>query len=183
MSDPDYGRLQLADGRATLVFRRHLAHPPAKVWRALTEPGHLDAWFPCTIEGERTAGSALQFSFKEMPGLKLDGEVLAWDPPRLFEFKWGTDMLRFELAPEGDGCLFTLTDIFEEVGKGARDAAGWHVCLENLVDAVDDREPGPERTSGHYWRTINARYQELFGPEASTEGPSQEWEDTHGSVE
>ena len=183
MSDVDYGKLELAKERATLVFRRHLDHAPAKVWRALTESGHLEAWFPCTIEGERTAGSALQFSFKEMPGLMLAGEVLAWDPPRLFEFKWGPDTLRFELEPDGDGCVFTLTDIFEEIGKGARDAAGWHVCLENLVDSLNGREPSPERASGNYWRTINARYQELFGAEASTEGPPQEWEDTHGTVE
>jgi uncharacterized protein YndB with AHSA1/START domain len=183
MTDLDYGEFQTTGDQATLVFQRRLAHSVAKVWRALTEAEHLEAWFPCSIEGERTAGSALQFSFREMPDLKLEGEVLAWDPPHRFEFKWGPDLLRFELEPDGDGCVLTLTDIFEEIGKGARDAAGWHVCLENLVDALDGRQPRPDRTSGDYWRTVNARYQELFGPEASSVSPPTEWEESHGSVE
>ncbi len=183
MADLDYGEFHQTGDQATLVFQRRLNHSVAKVWRALTESEHLEAWFPCSIEGERIAGSALQFSFKEMPGLKLDGEVLAWDPPRLFEFKWGPDLLRFELVSDGDGCIFTLTDVFDEIGKGARDAAGWHVCLESLVDSLDGREPSAERSSANYWRTINARYQELFGPEASSVSPPTEWEESHGSVE
>jgi uncharacterized protein YndB with AHSA1/START domain len=179
----DLGQFQKTEGRGTLVFRRRLAHSPVKVWRALTESEHLNAWFPCSIEGERTAGSALQFSFLEMPDLKLEGEVLTWDPPRRFEFKWGPDTLRFDVEPDGEGCVFTLTDVFDEIGKGARDAAGWHVCLENLDDALDGQEPAPERKAASYWRTLNARYQALFGPEASTDGPPQEWEESHGSVE
>lgn len=37
------------DGRAALVFERHLKHLPEKVWRALTESGELAAWFPVHV--------------------------------------------------------------------------------------------------------------------------------------
>ena len=35
------------------------------------------------------------------------------DPPRLLEFTWGDDPLRFELRPEGDGCVLVFTQTFE----------------------------------------------------------------------
>ncbi|WP_432420569.1 SRPBCC domain-containing protein [Nocardia carnea] len=38
-----------------------LAHPPAKVWRALTESEHLRHWFPADILGERRAGAEVRF--------------------------------------------------------------------------------------------------------------------------
>ncbi|PZG03110.1 SRPBCC domain-containing protein, partial [Nonomuraea aridisoli] len=43
------------DGRTTLRLQRRLPHPPEKVWRAITEPEHLAAWFPTTvtIDGDR----------------------------------------------------------------------------------------------------------------------------------
>ena len=39
----------------------------------------------------------------------MDGEMLAFDPPRLMELRWGEDVLRFELEPDGeDATLLTL---------------------------------------------------------------------------
>ena len=35
------GTLEDAGGRWRLRFTRPLAHPPGKVWRAITEPEHL----------------------------------------------------------------------------------------------------------------------------------------------
>jgi len=37
-------------GRWRLRFTRTLDHPPEKVWRAITEPEHLRAWFPQRIK-------------------------------------------------------------------------------------------------------------------------------------
>jgi hypothetical protein len=54
-----------------------------------------------------------------------------------------------------------------EVGKAARDAARWHVCLDNLERYLDDAPAG----SPDEWKPINADYVERFGPEASTIGP------------
>ena len=63
---------------------------------------------------------------------KTDGEMLTFDPPARLEFRWGEERLRFELAPEGDGCVLTFVNTFDDLGKAARDAAGWHVCLDVL---------------------------------------------------
>ena len=84
-----------------LRYRRRLAHPRDKVWRALTEDGHLAAWFPTTIEGERAAGASLHFSFREGEAEPFDGEMLAFDPPVILELRWADDVLRFDLTADG----------------------------------------------------------------------------------
>jgi hypothetical protein len=55
----EFGTLDQVGGAQRLTFVRRLAHPPARVWTALTEPDHLAAWFPAAIEGDRAAGAKL----------------------------------------------------------------------------------------------------------------------------
>jgi uncharacterized protein YndB with AHSA1/START domain len=152
-----------------LTFTRTLPHPPDKVWRALTEPEHLAAWFPADIEGERAAGAKLRFVFRNNEGPPIDGEMLTYDPPELLEFTWGSDRYRIELRPEGDGTVLTFVNTFSELGKAARDAAGWDVCLETLALHLDGEKPDGDE-EGH-WKTAQARYAERFGPDATTIGP------------
>src|SRR3954469_4980571 len=118
------GQLEHRDGRWELRFTRTLPHPPEKVWRALTEPEHLAAWFPTEIIGERADGAPLRFEFRDGEGPGFDGTMVTYDPPRVLEFYWGEDRLRFELEPTDGGTMLTLTDTLEELGKAARDAAG-----------------------------------------------------------
>jgi uncharacterized protein YndB with AHSA1/START domain len=177
--DLDYGRLERAgDGRWTLRFTRTLPHPPKKVWRALTEPEHLAKWFPSDIEGERATGAKLRFVFREGEAPPMDGEMVAFEPPSLLEMRWGDETLRFELRAEGDGSVLEFTNVFDEIGKAARDAAGWHACLDLLRFDVDGREP--PWPSNERWKHVQGDYQERLGPEASTIGPPQEWRDVYG---
>jgi DNA-binding transcriptional ArsR family regulator len=62
----------------------------------------------------------------------------------------------------------TLTDTFDDVGKAARDAAGWHECLDRLVSDLDGTAQPPK---GERWRQIHPVYVAELGPEASTIGP------------
>ncbi len=155
-----------ADGQSVLRYRRHLAHPPQKVWRALTEDAHLEAWFPTTIEGARRAGAPLHFAFRKGEADAFDGEMLAFEPPALMELRWADDVLRFEIEPDGTGSVVRLTVTFPEHGKAARDGAGWHVCLERLEHVWDGTPPSPDR-----WRVVHPHYVDALGPEASTIGP------------
>ncbi|HEX8073920.1 MAG TPA: SRPBCC domain-containing protein [Thermoleophilaceae bacterium] len=72
------GTLETIDGRPALRFERRLPHSVERVWRAITEPEELKAWFPDTIV---------------------------------------------------------------ELGKAARDGAGWHVCLDQLEHQLDGTSP------------------------------------------
>jgi uncharacterized protein YndB with AHSA1/START domain len=163
------GRLDEVDGRWRLRFSRTLGHPPEKVWRALTEPEHLAAWFPTTIDGERAVGAALRFTVPGEEAPPLVGQMLTYDPPSALEFTWGDDILRFELRPEGAGCVLTMSATFDEQGRGARDAAGWHVSLDGLVAHLDGA--GPD--SGQDWTAVHAVYVDRFGPAAATIGPPE----------
>src|SRR2546422_415626 len=118
----DLGELRRQGDRWTLTFTRRLAHPPEKVWRAVTEPEHPAAWFPQEIVGERRAGAPLRFV--SASGDSFDGEMLVFDPPSVMALRWGVDELRIELQPDGAGTSLTLIDTFAELGKAARDAAG-----------------------------------------------------------
>lgn len=165
-----YGELEELAGRWVLRFTRRLAHPPEKVWRALTEPEHLAAWFPTTIEGERAAGARLRFAFPGGEAPPVRGEMISYDPPALLEFRWGDDdTLRFELEPDDDGCVLTLVNTFDERGKAARDAAGWHECLDLLAHHLSGQEPpwAPRER----WQEVHPAYVERFGPDAATIGP------------
>jgi uncharacterized protein YndB with AHSA1/START domain len=164
------GTLERAGAQWRLRFTRQLAHSPEKVWLAITEPEHLAAWFPDTVAGELTVvGAPLTFG---QPSGEFDGEVLACEPPALLELRWGTDTIRFEISPDGDGSTLTLIDTLAELGKAARDAAGWHECLDNLEHELDGTPP---LSPGERWKQLHPAYVEHFGPEAATIGPPKDW--------
>ena len=169
-----YGRLDLDGDDPVLHFERRLPHPPEKVWRALTEPEHLRRWFPTDIHGDRRTGAPLRFTFREGEGPELEGTMLAYEPHSLLELQWGDDeILRFELTPTDDGRATELrfANTFVTLGKGARDSAGWHHCLDNLAHVLDG---GDEQTAPtNRWREVEPWYKEHFPPEASTIGPPE----------
>ncbi|HEY7142647.1 MAG TPA: SRPBCC family protein [Streptosporangiaceae bacterium] len=160
---------EAGDGRWRLRFTRQLAHRPEKVWRAITEPGHLRAWFPQRVSGEWVTGGKLTFSSAGGGHPDFHGEVLTWAPPSVLEFSWGTDVIRMEVAPAGDGgCTLTLLDTFAELGKAARDAAGWHECLDHLAGHLGGAPPSPP---GQRWAQVHPGYVESLGPAAAAIGP------------
>ena len=125
-----------------------------------------------------SAGAPLRFSFREDEAPPMDGEMLAVEAPSLLELRWGDDVLRFELVPEGTGTLLTLTVTFPEYAKAARDGAGWHVCLEQLASVAGGEEL--PFTPSDRWRVVHPDYVARLGPAASALGPPEEWERVHG---
>ncbi|MBV8943780.1 MAG: SRPBCC family protein [Solirubrobacterales bacterium] len=155
-----FGAYETIENRPALRFERRLSHPVEAVWRAITDPGELEHWFPSKVEvGELRAGAEMTFTFESMPlegaPTTMTGRVTEFDPPRRFSFSWGGDHLRFELEPgrgSEEGCLLRLTVLLDQHEKAARDAAGWHVCLDRLEGSMAGRE-----TANEDWR---ARYEE-----------------------
>ncbi|HTP15046.1 MAG TPA: SRPBCC family protein [Streptosporangiaceae bacterium] len=163
------GMLEDAGGRWRLRFTRALAHPPERVWRAITEPEQLRAWFPHLITGGWAVGTDLTFTDPQGRGPEFSGQVLAFEPPRLLEFRWGTDVIRLEIGPREGGRTLTLLDTLGELGKAARDAAGWHECLDRLACHLDG--DAPTWRPGQRWAQVHPGYVASFGPRAAEIGP------------
>ena len=164
------GRLDRTDdGKPRLTFSRHFAQPPLRVWPALVEPAALATWFPTSIDGERRKGAPLKYAFPDAAVPAMDGELRVFDPPTVLELLWGADVLRFALMPDRNTTRLTFTAVFDDVGRAARDAAGWHTCLE-LLEAQLTGDP-PTVPSAQRWAEVHPLYVGAFGPEASTVGP------------
>ncbi|MCU1492687.1 MAG: hypothetical protein JWO62_451 [Acidimicrobiaceae bacterium] len=114
-------------------------------------------------------GAALRFEYPGGGFPTLDGRVRAVEPPALLELRWGTDTIRFDLVPCDGNCVLRLTETFDELGKAARDGAGWHACLDLLESSLDGASPS--FTVGERWHDVHGGYVEAFGPEASAIGP------------
>jgi uncharacterized protein YndB with AHSA1/START domain len=87
----------------TLRYDRELGHPPEVVWAALTEPDQLAKWFPSAVKGEWAVGAPLEFSFVGQDLPPMPGTVLQVREPRVLEYLWGPDTLKFDLTVGGAG--------------------------------------------------------------------------------
>ncbi len=175
---PADGTVEQIGGQHVLRFERWYPHPVERVWRAVTAPDEMAQWFPSAVEGDRAVGAALTFADEaqrqaaieageptRVEGPMFTGRVTVWDPPTVFSFTWGGELLRYELTPDGDGTRFVFTQVLSHPSLSARNGAGWHACL----DALDALVLGPtasdaDADAGEDWPDVYQRYQERIGP-------------------
>jgi uncharacterized protein YndB with AHSA1/START domain len=153
----------------TLVLVRDLAHPPAKVWMALTEPEHLREWAP--FDSDRNLGVVGSAKLTTVGAAKphvTETQIKRADAPRALEYNWGGGGVRWELEPRGGGTRLTLwTNIDRRfISMGA---AGWHICFDvldrHLAGQPIGRIVGPEAMNFGGWQRLNAEYAKRFGVE------------------
>jgi uncharacterized protein YndB with AHSA1/START domain len=130
----------VAEGdRWTLILTRELRQPPERVWPALTEPEHLDRWAPFTASRSLDeTGTATLTMVDGDERTALPASVHRVEPPRLLEYTWGEDLLRWELesTPAG-GTRLTLRHTLTDRDMDAMVAAGWHLCFDVLTRHLD----------------------------------------------
>src|SRR4051812_41438530 len=102
---PASGAQVRKDGdRWTLVLVRELAHSPAKVWQALTDPAELREWAPFDADRNLGAVGTAKLTTVGAPTAQVsESRVKRADPPNVLEFDWGGQNLRWELQPIGAG--------------------------------------------------------------------------------
>jgi hypothetical protein len=135
-----HGSLDTIDDHPVLRFERRYDHPVERVWKAITDPDELRHWFP-------PVGALMVTESK---------------PPRLLAGTWFGDRLRFELRPDGDGCVLLFSHAFADREKAARDAAGWDCCFARF-GALLAGEPMSEVDSLRVWPETHERYANRFG--------------------
>jgi uncharacterized protein YndB with AHSA1/START domain len=160
----------------TLVLVRDLSHPPAKVWRALTEPEHLREWAP--FDADRSlgaAGTTAKLTTVGAPALHVtETQVKRADAPRVLEFSWGGQDIRWELESVGGGTRLTL---WHNINRNfiSMGATGWHVCFD-VLDRLLAGQPigrivGPEAMKVSGWTRLLAEYSKQLGVEAPSWSP------------
>jgi len=153
----------------TLVLVRDLRHPPAKVWTALTDPEHLREWAP--FDSDRnlgTTGTANLTTVGAPAQHVTETRVKRADAPRLLEFSWGGQDIRWELEPLDGGTRLTLWHNIDRrfIAMGA---AGWHLCLDvldrSLAGHPIGRIVGPDAMNFPGFQRLHAEYAKQFGAE------------------
>jgi uncharacterized protein YndB with AHSA1/START domain len=174
------GTVEQIDGRYVLRFERRFKHSVERVWDAITRPEQITEWFG---EGEvtldlveggkfhmRTTGppELVEAVIKEAgeDALVARDTVLRVEPPRRFEHTFGSDpdsIARWELQPEGDGCLLTLTHTEPpafDLANAPRDLGGWHTLLDNLAVVLDGSTVSWQK---EHWEAHRDRYAAKVG--------------------
>ena len=159
----------------TLVLIRELRHPPEKVWQALTDPVHLREWAPFEADGNLgTANTSVRLTTVGAPTPQVsETTVTRADAPKVLEYNWGGQDIRWELEASGTGTLLTLWHNIDRrfISMGA---AGWHICLDVLDRLLAGNAIGRAVGSDAMkfdWQRLNSEYAQQFGIEVPKWSP------------
>jgi len=157
-------------GRWTLVLVRDLSRPPAAVWRALTDPAEIRQWAPFDADRDlgRLGQAALAMAGGPTPEA-LPATVRRADAPRVLEYTWGEDLVRWELEPTASGTRLTLRHTIDDRTWIPKVAAGWHICLD-VCDRLLSGDPIGRIVAAaallHGWDRLNDEYAAHLGVES-----------------
>ncbi len=151
----------------TLVLVRELRHPPQTVWRALTDPAELREWAPFDADGSlATEGATVKLTTVKAPTPNVsETTVTRAIAPKVLEYTWGGNDMRWQLDASGSGTRLTLWTSIDRrfIAMGA---AGWHVCFDvldrRLSGAPIGRIAGPEVMKFGGWQRLHAEYAKQF---------------------
>ncbi len=130
-----------------------LPHPPAKVWRALTDPAWVERWM---MKTDMPARIGVPFTFQAQPVAGWDGvihsEILELEPLKRLRYTWkgGPGALALDtvvtwtLSPQAGGTRLELEHAGFQPGQGhafggAR--AGWDARVGTGLGAALDAMP------------------------------------------
>lgn len=156
-----------APGEVRLL--RLLPGPIERVWDFIIDPEKRARWFAGGVWDQKAGGKVVfvmhhknlapgetpppEYAKVQDPGVTFSGRVIRCEPPRLFEFTFGSDdsIVTFDLQPEGDKVRLLLThrasgDDLKEVGNFA---SGWHIHWAHLI-ALLEGAPRPPFWSEHF---------------------------------
>jgi uncharacterized protein YndB with AHSA1/START domain len=135
-----------------IVRTVEIAHPPSRVWAAITTAEGLGAWFGDTATIDLRPGGAAQMTWTS--GDRAQMRIERVEEPAVFGFTWGISGLadddprrtyvEFTLEPTGAGTRLTVVESgFAQLpGEAHRKAfdgntGGWAKELDELVAYLD----------------------------------------------
>ena len=148
-----------------MLFPRELHAAPERVWAALTEPAQLREWAPFDADRDLATNATATLTIAGGDeSARSDATIHVAERPRVLEYTWGTDVLRWELEPSADGTRLTLRHTMANREMLAKVAAGWHICLD-VLDRLLTGDPVGRIVAGDaqpYWEPLNVEYEKQF---------------------
>jgi uncharacterized protein YndB with AHSA1/START domain len=128
--------------KRSVIVEREIAHPPERLWRALTQPHLIAEWL---MQNDFAPVVGHQFKLRGEWGGVLDCEVLEVEPLRTLAYTWNfanddpafalESVVTFTLTPTATGTHLRM----EQAGFGPNQKqayggahAGWKQFLEKL---------------------------------------------------
>lgn len=134
----------------TVVVEREIAHPPEKLWRALTQPHLMEVWL---MKNDFQPVVGHQFNLRGEWGGVLDCEVLVVEPLKTLSYSWNhkhedaaydlSSVVTFTLTPSGAGTHLRMEQAGfkpnqkQAFGGAAHGWRGFFEKLENVVAGLD----------------------------------------------
>lgn len=156
----------------TLQIKRLLPGPIERVWAYLTESDLRRQWLAAG-DMKPEGGESFELVWRnddlavpagerpeDMPEEhRMQSQVVAAEPPRKLVIAWrNTGDVTFELQPQGDQVLLTLTHArFPTRSSLLNHAAGWHAHLDVLEELASGHEPA--QSFWDRWRTLVRDYE------------------------
>lgn len=126
----------------SVVVERDIAHPPERLWRALTQPHLIAEWL---MNNDFQPAVGHRFTLRGEWGGVLDCEVLALEPPHTLSYSWNhshedpafdlRSVVTFTLTPTDGGTHLRMEQSgFRPTQKQALSGAlhGWTGFLARL---------------------------------------------------
>jgi len=179
MPGPAAGAEVRQDGEKwTRILVRELRHPPDKVWKALTDPASLREWAPFDADRSLGAVGLVKLTTVGAPTPQTsETRVTRAEEPRLLEYRWGDNDIRWQLEPLSGGTRLTL---WHHIDRGfiSMGAAGWHICLDVLERLLAEGPIGRIVAGDAMkfgWPRLNTEYAKRFGIEPPSWPPKTPW--------
>ncbi len=124
----------------TVVVEREFAHPPEKLWRALTQPHLIEAWL---MKNDFLAVSGHHFNFHGDWG-SVDCQVMEVEPQRTLAYTWNAmgleSVVTWTLAATATGTHLRMEQTGfrpdqDQAYQGAQ--YGWQHLFDSLGQLVD----------------------------------------------
>ncbi len=134
------------------VFEIYIRTTPERLWEAIIDPDIRSIYqFGVRMTSDWTAGSRLEQSHPNAPGLLGEGVILEVDPPRrlvqTMTALWsddvraeGTSRVTWEIEPVGDSCRLTVTHDQLRDGANPQLYGGWPMILSGLKTWLETGE-------------------------------------------
>ena len=129
-----------------VVVERDIAHPPEKLWRALTQPHLIEEWL---MKNDFAPAVGHRFNLRGDWGGVIDCEVLIVEPNKELSYTWNfkhddaafnlESVVTFSLTPTGTGTRLRMEQVgFRPEQKQAFGGArvGWQQMLAKLEQIV-----------------------------------------------